>query len=74
MESTETKPLFCFLTNLEQTCEDVELKHRDVIVAGKVDGGLEGHGLQARADGMQFVKALSEDFPWHYCPAREHNR
>lgn len=59
------------LTNLEEACENVELKHRNVVVAGEVNGGFEGHGLQARADGMHFMKALSEDFPWHYCPARE---
>lgn len=59
------------LTDLEEACENVELKHRDVVVAGEVDGGFESHGLQAWADGMHFVKALSEYFPRHYCPARE---
>lgn len=54
---------------LEQTCENVKLKDWDVVVAGEVDGGLEGHGLQAWADGMHLVKALAKHFPWHYCPA-----
>lgn len=40
------------LANLEEPGEDVELKDGDVVVAGEVDGGLERHGLQARADRM----------------------
>lgn len=59
------------LTNLEEACENVELKHRNIVIAIEVDGGFEGHGLQAWADGMHFMKALSEDFPWHYRPARK---
>ena len=58
-------------TDLEQACEDVELEHGDIVVAREVDGGLEGHGLQPGADEMHFVKALSEDLPWHYRPAGE---
>lgn len=53
---------------LEKTCKNVKLKDWDVVVAGEVDGGFEGHGLQAWADGMHFVKALPKHFPWHYCP------
>ena len=53
-------------TDLEEAREDVKLKHGDVVVARKVDGGLEGHGLQPGADEMHFVKALSEDLPGHY--------
>lgn len=63
--------VFRFFTNLEEACENVELKHRNEVVACEVDGGFEGHGLQARADEMHFVKALSEDFPRHYRPATE---
>lgn len=63
-------PLF-FGAYLKEASEDVKLEHRNVVVAGQVNGGLEGHGLQARADGMHFVKALSEDFPRHYCPERQ---
>lgn len=59
-------------TDLEEAREDVKLEDRDVVVAGEVDGGLEGHGLQAGTDGVHFVKALSEDFPGHYRPERQH--
>lgn len=59
-------------TDLEEAREDVKLEHRDVVVAGEVNGGLQGHGLQAGTDGMHFVKALSKDFPGHYCPERQH--
>lgn len=58
-------------TDLEEAREDVKLEDRDVVVAGEVNGGLEGHGLQARTDGVHFVKALSKDFPGHYCPERQ---
>lgn len=61
-----------FGTDLEEAREDVKLKDRNVVVAGEVDGGLEGHGLQAGADGVHFVKALSKDFPGHYGPERQH--
>jgi len=33
-------------------CEDVKLKHRDVVVDGEVDGGLQGHGFQGGVDGV----------------------
>ena len=56
------------LTDLEETREDVELEHGDVVVAGQVDGGLEGHGLQPGADEVHFVKALAEHLPGHDGP------
>jgi len=62
------------LTNLEEAREDVELKHRDVVVAREVDGGFEGHGFQPRADKMHFVKTLAEHLPRHYRPARRRKR
>lgn len=60
--------LFC--TDLKEASENVKLEHRNVVVAGEVNGGLQGHGLQAWADGMHLVEALPEDFPRHYCPGR----
>lgn len=72
-ESLDSLNLAFLLTNLEEACEDVKLKNGNVVVAGEVDGGFEGHGLQTGADGMHFVKALSEDFPWHYCSASKQN-
>lgn len=48
---------------LEQPGEDVELKDRDVVVACQVDGGLEGHGLQAQADGVELVEGLTKRSP-----------
>lgn len=62
------------LTNLEEACEDVKLEHRNVVIAGEVNGGFESHSLQTAADGMYVMKALTEDFPWHYCPAKEPSR
>lgn len=53
---------------LEKPGEDVKLKDRDVVVAGKVDGGLESHGLQARADRVKLVESLTKCPPWHYGP------
>lgn len=48
---------------LEKTSEDVELKDRDIVIAGEVDGRFQSHGLQPGADGMHVVKALPEHFP-----------
>ena len=55
--------------------EDVKLKDGDVVVAGEVDGGLEGHGLQRRADGVGVVQRVAELFPRHDDPGaqRENN-
>lgn len=38
---------FLFCTNLKESGENVKLKNRNVVVAGEVNGGLQGHGLQA---------------------------
>ncbi len=54
---------------LEEPGEDVKLKDRDVVVAGEVYGGLKGHGLQSRADGMKLMERLSEHLPRHNGPA-----
>ena len=35
------------MTNLKKACENVVLKHRNIVIAGEVDCGFEGHGLQA---------------------------
>ena len=56
--------------DLEESGEDVELKHRDVVVAGQVDGGLQGHGLQAQADGVELMESLAERSPRHDGPAQ----
>lgn len=40
-----------------------------MVVACEVDGGLEGHGLQAQADGVELVEGLTKRSPWHYGPA-----
>lgn len=53
---------------LKETSENVELKHRDVVVASEVNRGFESHGLQPGADGVHFVKALPEHLPGYYCP------
>ena len=55
---------------LEQPGEDVELEHRDVVVEGEVYGGLEGHGFQPGADGVELMQGLSEGPPGHDGPAR----
>ena len=55
---------------LEQSGEDVELEHGDVVVAGEVYGGLERHGLQAGADGMELVEGLAEHLPRNYGPGK----
>lgn len=59
----------CDGPHLEQPGENVELKHWDVVVAGEVDGGLESHGLQAQADGVELMKSLAKCPPWHNGPA-----
>ena len=43
--------------------EDVELKDRDVVVDGEVDGGLQSHGLQGGVDGVHFTQSLSKQPP-----------
>ena len=48
--------------------EDVKLKVRDVVIAREVYGGLEGHGLQPRADAVHLVQSQSEHFPGNYSP------
>ena len=53
---------------LEESGEDVELEVGDEVVAGEVDGGLEGHGLQSRPDGMHLRERLPEVLPRHYRP------
>lgn len=62
------RTLCCFEPHLEEPGEDVELKHRDVVVAGEVDGGLESHGLQAQADGVKLMECLTKRPPWHNGP------
>lgn len=52
-------------------CEDVKLKAGDVIVAGKVNGGFQGHGFQRRADLVNFDQRLPEMLPRHNCSARQ---
>lgn len=54
--------------DLEQSGEDVKLKDGDVVVAGQVDGGLEGHGLQTQADGVELMESLTERSPRHDGP------
>ena len=56
---------------LEQTREHVKLKVGDVIVAREVDSGLQGHGLQAWADGVDLVQGESEHLPRNDCPFTE---
>ena len=53
---------------LEESGKDVELKVGDEVVAGEVDGGLEGHGLQPRPDGVHLGERLPEVLPRHYRP------
>ena len=53
---------------LEESGEDVELEHGDVVVAGEVYGGLEGHGLQSGADGVKLMERLTEHLPRHDGP------
>lgn len=50
---------------LEKPGENVKFKHGDVVIACEVDGGLEGHGLQAGTDWMKFMKRLTEHLPRH---------
>lgn len=56
--------------HLKESGEDVKLKDGDVVVAGEVNGGLEGHGFQARADRVEFVQRLSKELPLHDGPAQ----
>ena len=60
----------CYQVYLEEPGEDVELEDGDVVVAGEVDGGLQGHGLQARADWVKLVKSLTKCPPGHDGPLR----
>lgn len=55
--------------HLKKPGEDVELEHRDIVVAGEVYCGLEGHGLQARADWVKLMQRLAEDLPLDNGPA-----
>ena len=50
--------------------EDVKLKDGDVVVAGEVNGGLEGHGFQRRANGVSLVQGVAELLPRHNDPAK----
>lgn len=62
---------YVLLSYLEEPGEDVKLKDRDVVIAGEVDGGLQGHGFQTWADRVKLVESLAKGPPWHYGPARE---
>lgn len=64
------QPLTSWGADLEQPGEDVKLKHRDVVVAGQVDGRLQGHGLQAQTDGVELMESLAEGSPRHDGPAQ----
>lgn len=64
----KTKYVFAHVDYLEQPGEDVKLKDRNIVVAGEIYGGLEGHGLQSRADGVKFVKRLTKRLPRHNSP------
>lgn len=72
---TITNPSFLGISSLswwpdlEQSGEDVKLEHRDVVVAGQVDGGLQGHGLQTQTDGVELMESLAEGSPRHDGPA-----
>ena len=56
---------------LEEPREHVKLEVGDVVVASEVDGRLQRHRLEARADGMDFVQSEPEHFPRNYCPLTE---
>ena len=56
---------------LEESGEHVKLKVGDVIIAREVNGRLERHGLQARADWVNLVQGESEHFPRNNCPFTE---
>jgi len=59
---------------LKEACEYVKLEVGNEVVAGQVNGGLQGHGLQAGDDGMYFVQLLSEDLPGNQCAAIQRRR
>lgn len=61
----------CRESYLEESGEDVELKDGDVVVAREVDGGLESHGLQARADRVKLVESLAKCPPRHDGPSAQ---
>ena len=50
--------------------EDVKLKDRDVVIAGEVDGGLQSHGLQRRANRVSLMQRIAELLPRHNDPAK----
>ena len=49
-------------------CKNVELKVGDEVVASEVDGWLQGHGFEARSDGMDLAQGYSKNFPRNYRP------
>lgn len=64
----------CVQNYLKEPGEDVKLEHWDVIIAGEVNGGLEGHGLQSRAYGMELMEWLTKHLPRHNGPVtHRHN-
>lgn len=58
-------------TYLKESGEDVELKNRDVVVAGEVDGGFERHGFQTWTYGVELVESLTEHPPGDNGPGTE---
>ena len=55
-------------THLKQPGEDVKLKHGDVVVAGEVHRGLQGHGLHPLLEGVDGPELLLEGEPVHDAP------
>ena len=67
-------PLYGNLNNIRHThppAEHIKLKDRDVVIAGKVDGGLEGHGLQRGPNGVCLMQCDAKLLPRHNDSAQQ---
>lgn len=63
-----SSPSICLY--LKQPREDIKLKHRDVVVAGEIDGWFQGHGFHPFLEGVHALQLLFKLAPVHYAPVR----
>lgn len=59
-----------FLPYLKQSCEDVELKHGNVVIAGEIYGGLESHGFHPILKCVHILQLHLKTVPLHDAPVR----
>ena len=51
--------------------KDIKLEVWDEVVAGEVNGRLEGHGFESRSDGMDLAQSHSKNFPGNNRPEKK---